>query len=334
MAQKRIDAPSETNERSSLYGRIGIALTCVALARAFRTLSSRMLLRAFCTPLVRVKPTAAQQAILDFGERFTVAVSGGTATGWRWGRGPAVLLVHGWAGRAAQLTAWVPALTRRGFSVIALDQPAHGESPGSTTNAVMMTQVLQALTARSGPLAAVVAHSLGGLVSSYALSQGMETGSMVLVSAPAAPGPFFKRLMKMARIPMARRAEVMSGAEAILGITFDSFSTRSSWRGSETPALIIHDRGDRQVSFSTVSDNLASIPQAEVHETEGLGHNRILGDTGVLDTSVAFIEAHTQLSVHLPLDPGFAAGMTFTRVSDQALVSIDEVMADLAYGQR
>jgi hypothetical protein len=91
---------------------------------------------------------------------------------------------------------------------------------------------------------------------------------------------------------------------------------------------------DRQVPFASVADNQESIPRVEVHETEGLGHNRILGDAGVLETSVAFVEAHTNPSVHLPLDPGFAAGMPSTRVSDQPLVSIDEVMADLAYGQR
>lgn len=333
MTHRRIRSTHNKHERSVILHRAAIAITCMAVARTIRSLTPRMLLRAFCTPFVKVRPTAAQQALLDAGERFTVTVPGGQAAGWRWGRGPAVLLVHGWAGRASQMTAWVPTLTRRGYSVIAIDQPAHGESPGSSTNAVIMKNILLKITARTGPLAAVVAHSLGGLVSSYAMSRGMKAGSTVLISSPSAPGPFFEQLMKMARIPTARRAEVMSGAEELLGETFDRFSTRSSWRGGDTPALLIHDRSDRQVPFSTVAQNLESIPHAEVLETKGLGHTRILDDAVVLDSSVALVAAHTDPSIHLPLAPGFAADVTSTRVSDQPLVSIDEVMADLAYGQ-
>jgi pimeloyl-ACP methyl ester carboxylesterase len=333
MKKRKLYIPRKQDERSVRYSQMLIAMTCMALARSIRSLSSRLLLRAFSTPIVKLRPTASQKAILDAGERFMIRTENGEATGWRWGRGPTVLLVHGWAGRAAQLTSWVPELTRRGYSVIALDQPAHGEAPGSHTNASVMTEVLLALTSKTGPLAGLVAHSLGGLVSSYAMSQGMEVGSMVLVSTPSAPGPFFESLMKMARIPKARREEVMAGAEALLGATFDSFAIRNSWLGNKSPALIIHDRGDRQVPFASADEILSSIPEAELHETEGLGHNRILNDAGVMEAGVAFIESHAQPVSLRPLAPDFASRMTSTHPREKTLISTEDVMADLAYGR-
>ena len=47
-----------------------------------------------------------------------------------WGAGPSVLLVHGWEGRGAQLGALVDPLVAAGYRVVALDGPAHGDSPG------------------------------------------------------------------------------------------------------------------------------------------------------------------------------------------------------------
>ncbi len=40
---------------------------------------------------------------------------------WRWGEGPAVLLVHGFEGNRAQFAAIIGALVERGFAAVALD---------------------------------------------------------------------------------------------------------------------------------------------------------------------------------------------------------------------
>ena len=325
--------PSKTNERSILYRRIATALGALVVGRAVPPLTSRMLLKAFCTPTVRLAPTDRQRAVLDRGERFTWRVGDATATGWRWGCGPAVVLAHGWAGRAAQLTAWVDELTARGFSVIAFDQPAHGESPGSSTHAVEMQEMLLALGEQTGPLAGLVAHSLGGLVASYALSRGLEADAVVLVSSPAAPGPYFERLMKMVRIPRARRATVREGAEALFGGTFEEVAIRNTWRGRTTPLLVVHDRDDRQVPAKATAEIRAAAPHAEVLETEGLGHNRILADPDVVRRGAQFIAAVSREADRQPLGAGLARRMSAAGRVEAPLVSTEEIMADLAFGR-
>src|SRR6185295_1815526 len=59
-----------------------------------------------------------------------IRIDGRELAAWRWGDGPAVLLVHGWEGHAGQLAAFVEPLLARGLSAVAFDAPAHGSSRG------------------------------------------------------------------------------------------------------------------------------------------------------------------------------------------------------------
>src|SRR5262245_31528201 len=67
------------------------------------------------------------------GERLEL---GDGLVAWRWGTGPAVLLIHGFEGNRTQFGAVIEALIGRGYSAVALDVPAHGESDGDELTAV------------------------------------------------------------------------------------------------------------------------------------------------------------------------------------------------------
>ncbi len=79
----------------------------------------------------------------------------------RWGEGPAVLLLHGWAGRPTQFAHLIEQLVGAGYSVYALDAPAHGRSPGREANVVLFAHALLEAAGELPPLRAVVGHSLG-----------------------------------------------------------------------------------------------------------------------------------------------------------------------------
>ncbi|HMI90586.1 MAG TPA: alpha/beta fold hydrolase, partial [Polyangiales bacterium] len=78
-----------------------------------------------------------------------------------WGRGPAVLLVHGWNGHSGQLTELVAPLVAAGRRVVAFDQPAHGRSSGQRATLIDFAGAVRAVADAVGPLDAIVAHSLG-----------------------------------------------------------------------------------------------------------------------------------------------------------------------------
>ena len=77
---------------------------------------------------------------------------------WRWGSldSPAVLLVHGWGGYAAQLRAFVFPLLRAGFRVIAYDQPAHGVSEGHLTGLPDLADVMAEVAWHHGEVRGVI----------------------------------------------------------------------------------------------------------------------------------------------------------------------------------
>ena len=55
------------------------------------------------------------------------------ATYW-WGEGPVVLCLHGWEGRGSQMGAFAAPLVNAGYTAVAMDLPAHGNSSGDTTD--------------------------------------------------------------------------------------------------------------------------------------------------------------------------------------------------------
>ena len=54
---------------------------------------------------------------------------------YRWkGKGPKVLLVHGWSGRASNMFCIIERLIEKDYDIYSFDAPAHGNSPSKTTN--------------------------------------------------------------------------------------------------------------------------------------------------------------------------------------------------------
>ena len=84
----------------------------------------------FLTP--RTSPAKPRdQELLQQGTALSLAC-GLAATAW--GKGPTVLLAHGWESRGTHWGAFVPPLVEAGFRAVAVDAPAHGDSPGRRAN--------------------------------------------------------------------------------------------------------------------------------------------------------------------------------------------------------
>ena len=98
---------------------------------------------------------------------------------------PLIMLVHGWTGRGSQMGAFTEPLLKAGFRVMAFDNHAHDKTPGNSTHIFIQSAVQRALAEKFGPIYAIVAHSFGGMITSYTLSQGMQTQKVVCISSPS-----------------------------------------------------------------------------------------------------------------------------------------------------
>jgi pimeloyl-ACP methyl ester carboxylesterase len=235
--------------------------------------------------------SAADQSVAGNAERMTLPVDGIPVAVYRWGAGPVVVFVHGWSGRATQVAAFVEPLTAAGYCVIAFDAPAHGKTPGGRTNILEFTAALKAIAATYGPLHGAIAHSFGGMVLAYAMHHGVVAARVVCIGAPARLEFLVERFGRMLALPepvltdLRRRLEKRFDANV-----WELMSTDSNARTLTAPALIIHDRDDREVPWRQGKMIAGAWPGAQWLQTRGLGHRRILRDAATVKAVADFLE--------------------------------------------
>src|SRR5512140_1656761 len=161
-------AKKSTNDRASLV-RAVLPGAIRLLARLSPALAARAGARLFLRVPRVPRPRGEAAAFLASGESSPVPHAGRRLAAWTWGRGPAVVLVHGWGGRVAQMRAFVPSLVAAGHRVVVFDGPAHGASGGRSTSIPAFADAIAAVVRATGARA-VIAHSMGGASTLLAVS--------------------------------------------------------------------------------------------------------------------------------------------------------------------
>lgn len=249
--------------------------------------------RAFFSPSkYEVKPS--EQEVIEWGNNTRIPFAGGELAVTTWGSsGPAVLLMHGWGGARAQMTGFVDPLLFGGYRVVAYDQPAHGESDGKLTNLLEIAPTLDVIAKQEGPFQAVIAHSFGTLITSYALVKRNFPPPARLVYF----GAFNQLLESLPRFQVlgGLSDEIMEGFRALLYEQFgrgvlEAITNESLTPRIDIPALMFHDVTD---NVTPVEDSRAIArvwKQAQYIETEGLGHRGALQSKSIHEQVVKFLK--------------------------------------------
>lgn len=235
--------------------------------------------QAFFSPSqYEVKPK--DREIIERGNNYRLPCADGELAVTTWGEsGSAVLLMHGWGGARAQMTGFVNPLLSAGFRVIAYDQPAHGESAGTMTNLLEIAPTMDLVRQREGAFAAIVAHSFGTIITSYALvNLGFPPPSkLVYFGAFNELLESLPRFQEIAKLP----DEIMDGFRLMLNKNFgvgvlETIINAELVKQIDIPALMYHDADD---NVTPVEDSRAiakTWKSAKYIETSGLGHRGAL----------------------------------------------------------
>ncbi|MFL5473914.1 MAG: alpha/beta fold hydrolase [Gemmatimonadales bacterium] len=267
------------------------------LRTAFRTVGSvapsvaaRWAETIFCRP-PRNNPRAAEETFLATGTQLRVSSDGQQLAVWTWGEGPVVILVHGWGARAGRFSEMATALLSQGFRVVLFDAPAHGASEGQQASLPQFARAIRDVASAFDPAYALVGHSLGGAAVSLAMKDGMKPSRAVLLAPPSDVYLYSQAFAEHLRIPHRARSLMRRNLENRLQISWDQLHIPTLARGMSVPALIIHDRNDRDVPHAHGSAIAEAWPGAELFTTSGLGHRAILRDPEVVRRTAEFLRA-------------------------------------------
>lgn len=264
--------------------------TMGSLSRVAPGLAARLAADLFMRPS-RIEPRTRELEWIEDSQLLKLTTRHGDMSGWSWGEGPAVILLHGWNGRGSQMGLLARAVADAGFRAVAFDGPAHGKSPGRRTNLINHSAALVDAARVLPDMHGIVGHSFGALAISYRWEELPALPKAVMISPPAD----MKIYSRMFIDAIGASDEVYDRMLAIyrrkFGVVWDDFTVENLAPKPETALLVVHDRSDRQAPFSHGERTCRTWPDARLHATDGLGHLRILRDEGVASVVASFLAA-------------------------------------------
>ncbi len=249
-------------------------------------LAAKLAYKLFTQPK-RVPAPPVEQSLKTFGEKKTF--NNGLVS-YVFGEGSPVLLVHGWQGRGLQLGSFIKPLMTAGYQVIALDGPAHGQSPGKETHISQFANKLVEVGEELGHLRAIISHSFGGGASALAISRGLKSERLVIIGSPNRYKPVVDNFCRL----MGLKAKTIEAFYRILefkiGFKEEDLVVSRFLNSLEQPTLVVHDETDREVDIKEAKEIKNLEPRVELYITKGFGHRRILKAQAVVDKVVDFVQ--------------------------------------------
>lgn len=302
-AEEAVAALEADNKKRAAVGPPRAPVAPWYLRASFATLGTLAppLATAWAERLFLTAPRSAapprERAALATAHVGSVVVNGQRLATWTWvpvrhPEGPCatVLLVHGWGGRGGQLTGFVPGLLASGYSVVAYDAPGHGVSEGRTSSLVEVGRAVRGVAAAlPSPVHAVIAHSMGGAATAFALDEGLRLARAVFVAPPTAVSEWASTFSAVLGLGDEVRAEMQRRIEERLQVAWADLDMSVVAPRMHTPLLVIHDTDDREVPYASGETLVETWPGATLHTTQNLGHKRILDDKDVIGRAVSFV---------------------------------------------
>jgi predicted alpha/beta hydrolase family esterase len=261
-----------------------------------QALAARWFWYLFFTPF-RYQPPEKEVEVARQAEKYLIEVDGKDVQIYAWGQGPAVLMVHGWAGRGTQFRKFIEPFNEAGLRVVAIDGPAHGRSEGRRTEIMGFAKAIRQVFEKEKAVA-IIAHSFGGVASLYAIAHGLHNRVQINIASPSIGDEIIKTFLRALNASASIGERFKKYVIKKTGKHFDDFSALEIVKHipKDTHLLLVHDEDDLEVTIEHPRALQNRFPQAILFETKKLGHNRILKEDTVINRCVTFVLQKASLS--------------------------------------
>ena len=255
------------------------------------TLASWVALRMFLTP-ARRRVEAGDAPILAEARKRHLRAGPHHFVAWQWGNtAPWVVLLHGWGSHAARFGSFIAPLRAAGFSVIGIDAPAHGESPGRQSDLLRFRDCLAEVLRTHSPVHAVVGHSLGGgaLLTVLAETAEHHPDKICLFGVPTDMDYILESFAMMLGLQEPARARLQQRFEKRFGRSAKDISVMAAAPHVRVPVLVVHDDEDNVAPIAQGLAVAAALPGSVLIRTRGFGHSGALRDPATIERVVEFL---------------------------------------------
>ena len=260
----------------------------------FPFLAHRFFITLFFSPL-KYKATDKELKAETFANPFQIEVDGKKIQCYRWGNSTrTVVVIHGWAGRATQFRRFFKPLTAAGYQVVGFDGPAHGKSEGRRTNIREFEETLRKIYEQVGVPEAIITHSFGGGVALMAAMNGLRVKTLINIASPTIGEEIIRTYLNAINGSEGTMAFFRQEVLKRYGRPFEEYTALYFVKHLKQPVnlLLVHDTDDKEVLMKHPQALLREYPSAELYQTSGLGHYRILKDDKVIREVISYIRQH------------------------------------------
>lgn len=234
---------------------------------------------------------ASDKAILDAATRLDTPDN---LAAWQIGdkQQPAVILTGGWSLRGIHMSAYIEPLREKGYRVIIVDMPGHGESAGDFTHPPHSEAILHPWLQTLDNLYGVIGHSYGGVLMLRAAYAGVV--KLEKYAGVAVPQRYIYPEFK-AYLHFSERADRLfrDYANEFVGGDILSFDCLNPPIGFATDVLFIRAEDDVVATADQQQRMAGLMPKARCVELAKGGHIKVMWDAEAVRTTMAHFPQQT-----------------------------------------
>jgi len=283
--------PENTQHRQSLKIPKPFLLTAKILQATSPKLAARFAMKVFTTPIKFKLPRREEEMDRKSCQELVMIPSLNKSINvYHLGESPKrVLLVHGWSGRGTQLVSIAEKLIKAGYSTVSFDAPAHGKSPGKTSEMTQFIACILQLQEKYGPFEFAIGHSLGAMAVLNAVKRGLNVKRAVIIGSGDVIRDIMIDFTQKLGMNIAIGEIMIKMFEKKFGETINNYSAYIAAKDVHIPVLVFHDENDTDVPVSAARHIYKHLTNAQLVITQGLGHRKILGDKAVIKQLTDFL---------------------------------------------
>lgn len=208
--------------------------------------------------------------------RSTHMTSEGRLNTYQMGNGPVWILSHGWSGSASQFFPLMEHIAKQGFTALAYDHPAHGQSEGRHAHLPAFVQAFDELVDNVDDVAGIIAHSMGSASVLESRHPKVQALPFLLIAPLLNYVENLYDMVGKSGYSMKLFGEMIKKIEDKYQYNLDTINPYQKLISRHQKTIIVHDKRDRFADFSSSEAAANEAMNIDLIPTQGQGHGRVI----------------------------------------------------------